>query len=141
MTSRTLLQSHAEEATGTPFVLVDNDVAVVEDGVVHDKSGTYEETWGDVEDDGKTFVEYHVETDVFGFFAFSVYCQVVAVEDYECRHDGEMEEPSATKYPVVAISASDADVTEVDADFRRLRIARFEGIGSLKATSLVTEAG
>ena len=51
------LDSHADEGTGAPLVLVDHYALVVEDGVVHDKCSTGEEAMRKLIDHCKALVE------------------------------------------------------------------------------------
>ena len=134
------LQSDTEGSTGAPFVLVDHYCIIVEDRVVHNEGYSCEIAWGEIVDDSGSFVEYHVEANVLGHFPFSIYGEFVAVIDDEGGEHREMEQPLLSEYPVVAITTSNADMSDVDVDVRSIRISGFKVIGGLDASSLIADA-
>ena len=134
-------QSQPEEGAGAPLVLIDHHPFVVEDGVVHHEGGTGEVTGRELIDHGGTLVEDHVEAHVLCLLALAAHGHVVAVIDHEGGQHGEVKQPTAAQYPVVAVAAPDADVAHVDARFGSIGTSRQQVVGGLDAASLITDAG
>ena len=130
-----LLQSYAEEGAGTPFVLINCYLLIIEDGIVHHEGGTGKITRREIIDDGRTFVENHVETHVLGLFAHIIHSHVVAVVDHEGGEHGEVEKPFFTKHPVVAIASTNADVADFDTHIRCIGILFFQFTSIIVLTS------
>ena len=76
------LETHSEEGTGQPLVLVNLDIVVVIDGVVHDEGCSSVETGREVIDDGGTLVEKHVETQAVVLHLIAVHRQAVVLVDH-----------------------------------------------------------
>ena len=85
-----LLQSQSEEGAGVPFVLIDYNHVIIEDGVVHHEGGAGEVAGREVIDNGGTLVENHVEAHVLSLFALAANSHVVAVIDHECGQHREV---------------------------------------------------
>ena len=78
------LETHADEGTGPPLVLVDNHILVVENGIVHDKRGTGEEALGEIINDSKPFIKNHVEAHTLSLFILTVHNHIIAIIDHDC---------------------------------------------------------
>ena len=108
------LETHAEECTGTPLVLIESHILVVEDRVVHDKSGTSKEAWGEVVNDSKALIEDHVEMNMLCLFFFTVHNHLIAIIDHNGRQDRGVEQPFTPQHEVIAVAAANTYMPKLD---------------------------
>ena len=91
-------------------------------------------------DNGETLVEDHVESYALGLLALAVHSHFVAVIDHEGRQHGEMNQPFPAKHPVIAITAANADMTDIYAEDRGIRVPGFQFVARLDDASLIADA-
>ncbi len=109
------LQAHADKEAGVVFVLVDDDVVVVEQGVADDGGESCEVAGGEVADDGYTLVEDHVGELGAYLLLFAVDGDVASVEDDDGGEQRDVEEPLVADDEVVGIATANAEMADVDA--------------------------
>ena len=108
------LETHADEGTGPPLVLVDNHILVVENGIVHDKSDTSEEALREIINDSKPLIKNHVETDIFSRFILTVYNHLIAIIDHDSWQYRGVKQPFTAQHEVIAVATAETYMAELN---------------------------
>ena len=108
------LETHADEGTGPPLVLVDNHILVVENGIVHDKSGTSEVAQGEIINDSKPFIKNHVEANILSLFILAVHNHLIAIINHGSWQQRGVEQPLTAQHEVIAVATAETYVPKLD---------------------------
>ena len=121
------LETHADEGTGPPLVLVDNHILVVENGIVHDKSGTSEVAHGEIIDDSKPFIKNHIEANMLSLFILTIQNHLIAIIDHNSWQQRSVEQPFSTQHEVIAVATTET-IDKLKATLKKLT-GRSNGMG------------